>query len=445
MSTGNQVAIIPANFQLPAYLQTPEATAAIAAYNAAAAGGIKTGGFPRISIKGSKFHIVKGGETTTIMEVAQPGQPALPKMLLEVVVLAANPGLSKTYYEGEYTPGDDREPNCSSDNGITPDSHIAQPQHANCATCPQNQWGSKISKASGKEVKACNDAKRLAVIPAADLGYEALGFAITPSSLGDWGKYVKALSERGIPVNAIVTNITFDATAAHPKTLFSFNRMLTEAEYAKVIERAGGDDVKDIVTPVRQIRVPQLPPAASTAPAAPAAPAAPLAPPPPVIPVQPVAPQAPAAPTTGFGATAPAVTPAAVTPAAPAPEKPKRAPRKQVTPAETVTDISHLPAEVQATVNVLGVNDPIAQALIAKYPKPAAVEPAATPVSSTPPVVPAPAAAAPGGFGATAPAATTPVVTPAAAPVGGAPSSLAAQLAARLAAGQNKATPPAAQ
>ena len=255
MTTGTQLQIVPAGFQLPAHLQTAEAVAAIAAYNAAAAGGIKIGGFPRISIKGSKFHIVKGGDTTTIMAPAAPGQPQLPMMILEAVVVSANPQLSKTYYEGDYQPGDDKEPTCSADNGIVPDAHITAPQHSNCAACPKNQWGSKISKMSGKDIKACTDNKRLAILPAADLKYDALGLNVTPSSLGDWGKYVKALSERNIPVNAIVTNITFDATASHPKLLFSFNRTLTAEEYAILAARAKGDDVKNIVSPVRQVPV----------------------------------------------------------------------------------------------------------------------------------------------------------------------------------------------
>lgn len=426
MTTGTQLAVVPANFQLPAHLQTAEAAAAIAAYNAAAAGGIKLGGFPRISIKGSKFHIVEGGETTTIMAPAAPGQPQLPMMILEAVILSANPQLSKTYYEGDYQPGDDKEPTCSADNGIVPDAHIAAPQHSNCAACPKNQWGSKQSKISGKDIKACSDTKRLAIVPAANLAYKALGLSVTPSSLGDWGKYVKALSERNIPVNAIVTNITFDATASHPKLLFSFNRVLSAEEYAKVVERAKGDDVKNIVSPVRQITVPvpQLPRPV----AAPVAPATPAAPPPP-----PPAAPAPVAPPTGFGAP---TAPVAPSPAAPVPpvDKPKRAPRK------TAVDesLAHLPPHILATVQALGVTDPTAQALLAKYPKPAAPEqvPAAQPAPDA--KVGAPIAAAPTGFGGGALASTpAPAVTTA-------PGlTLKDQLAARLRAAPP--APPAAQ
>lgn len=422
MTTGTQLTIVPANFQLPAHLQTAEAAAAIAAYNAAAAGGIKLGGYPRISIKGSKFHIVKGGETKTIFAPAAPGQPQLPMMILEAVIVDANPQLSKTYYEGEYQPGDDREPNCSADNGIVPDSHITAPQHSNCAACPKNQWGSKVSKMTGKDVKACTDNKRLAILPAGNIQYEALALNVTPSSLGDWGKYVKALSEHNIPLNAIVTNLTFDSTAAHPKLLFSFNRLLTPAEYAAVTERAKGDDIKNIVSPVRQV-APAPAPAqpAATAPVQPAAaPAANVGAPAAAAPAP-----APVAPTGGFGGTF-----AAPAPAAPAPEKPRRAPRQAKPPVDDA--LAHLPPEVQATVRTLGIEDPLAKALMAKYPKPTAVE--AAPAVQVPPVATALAAAAPAtGFGGGTTTQAAPLAT------GGL--TLKDQLAARL---QAARTPPAA-
>ena len=186
MST--QLSVIPQGTQLPAHLQGPDAAAAIAAANAAAAGGIKTGGFPRISIKGGKFHEKDGGETKTYFMPALPGQPALPMMCLEAVVVAANPALTKLYYPSDYVEGDDKEPACSSSNGVTPDPHIAAPQSSVCATCPQNQWGSKVSTMSGKDIKACDDNKQLVVLPVGDLAYKALGLTITKATLRPPGR-----------------------------------------------------------------------------------------------------------------------------------------------------------------------------------------------------------------------------------------------------------------
>ena len=417
--------IVPADIQLPAHLRTPDAAAAIAAMNAAAAGGIKSGGFPRISIAGSKFHEVEGGEKRTYMAPTQPGQQPVPLMCLEAVIVAANPAIIKTYYPGKFKDGDDGEPACSSDNGLTPDAHIAAPQSSACATCPMNQWGSKISEASGKEVKACTDSKRLVILPVADLSYKALALSVTPSALKEWGNYVKTLSAKGVPLNAIVTNVGFDHNANHPKLTFSFNRFLTEAEYAKVQERAAGDDVKMIVNPTRSA-APQLPLPAAT----------PAAPPAQVAPAQPAPAPAPAAPVAGFGTTAPAA-PAApaeadnaqpsgvVPPAAAAPvksEKPKRQPRNK---AEADPRVAHLSPELQAAIASTGGPDgPTGQAILAANPAPAA--PAPAPVAPVQPAAPAAPATGFGGGTVTAPPA-------AAAPATSGPAmSLQQKLAAKL-------------
>ena len=432
--TSTQVAI-PQGMALPAHLQGPDVAAQIAAANAAAAGGIKTGGFPRISIKGGKFHEVDGGETKTYFAPQQPGQPQVPLMCLESVIIDANPNLVKTFYPGDFKDGDDSEPACSSDNGVTPDPHIAAPQSSVCATCPQNQWGSKVSKSSGKDVKACTDSKRLAVLPSADLSYKALGLAITPAALTDWGKYVKALSERGIPVNSVVTNITFDHTASFPKLQFAYNRFLTAEEYAKVQARALGDDVKAIVAPTRQVTAPALAaPVAATASAT--VTASPVVEPVTLVQSPPAPVVQPAPNVAGFGAAAPATptaAPAAMAPVASEPAKRTRRTREQVAAdkaaadaatahgtalldsmrsklVESSPDLSHLPPAILAAVQAVGADSPAGQALLAQFPAPAATQPAA--VQTATPTVAAPVESAPAaapvtsGFGA----ATAPVV-----------------------------------
>jgi hypothetical protein len=127
--------------------------------------------------------------------------------------------------------------------------------------------------------------------------------------------------------------------------------------------------------------------------------------------------------------------------ATPAPDKPKRAPRKAAVQQELTLDpLAHLPPELQAIVRTLGVEDPLAQALIAKHPKTAAppvLAPTTEITQAMPPVaagvLPA-TAAAPTGFGG---APVAPKVTPP--PTGGL--SLRDQLAARLRQGQAPAAP----
>lgn len=360
----NAVIVIPSNIELPARLRGADIAAQIAAENAAAAGGIKAGGFPRVSIKANKFHIVDGGEMTTLTRAAEPGQPPLPIMCLEVVVIASNPALSKTYYEGEFVEGQADAPDCQSANGVTPDGFVAAPQHSNCASCPQNAWGSAISKFSGKEIKKCGDSKQLVVLPAGDLNFKALGWAIQKGSLTNWGGYVKALTGRNFPVQQIVTNVVFDATA-NGVLQFSFNRFLTDEEYARVQERAKGDDVKNIVSPA--VFVP--PPAQLAAPAAAPALAAP-APAPAPAPAAPVTSPSIAAAGAAFaaGATPPAAAPAAE-------EPPKRTRAKRTPPAPVAGDLSHIPAPIQAALAALPADSPARAALLAQYPAPAAADP----------------------------------------------------------------------
>lgn len=447
----NAVSLIPQGLQLPAHLQDANIAAQIAAENAAAAGGIKAGGFPSISIKANKFHIKDGDEITTLMSPpAQPGQPALPMMCLEVVVVAGNPALSKVYYAHDFVEGEPvSPPTCKSTDGIRPDPGVEAPQSDACATCKQNQWGSKISKFSGKEIKACSDSKQLVVLPAGDLDYKALGLSISPGSLGNWGAYVKALSGRGYGVTTLVTNVTFDATQ-NGVLNFGFNRFLTADEFAKVRARATGDDVLRIVTP--PITAPALPAPASVASLPPATPpatpaaqpavsgfgAAPVAPTPVPAAAQPAA-------TVGFGAAPAAPAPAAQV----APEAPKRVRRTRaqieadnaaaaqaapvppvaaMPPAAPAADpsLAHLPLAIQTAVLAVGKDSPAGQALLAQFMAP-------TQAPTQPPA----SAPAPVGFGAAPPAPAQPGPSAAAVSSG---ASLRDILAAKL----GRAAPPAA-
>jgi len=291
---------------------------------------------------------------------------------LPVVVIAANPHLSKVYFKGKYVKGSSDEPLCRSSDGVRPDGDVAEKQNANCASCPQNQWGSKISEFSGKEIKACADKKQLAVLPAQDSTFRALGFTISGGSLGDWGKYVQALSGRGYPVNELVTNITFDATA-NGVLNFGFNRFLTDDEAAKFKLRANGDDVKAIVAPVRALALPapeqfqQLaPPVAAPTPAAFAPPVQPA--PVSTAPVQPAPVDVAPAAMTGFGA-------APVAQSAPPAEPAKRTRKPRavapVQPAGPGIDLSYLDPAIRAAVEALGVDSPAGKSLLAQFPPPA--------------------------------------------------------------------------
>jgi hypothetical protein len=161
-----------------------------------------------ISIKGNRF---------TLVDAAGNEKPH--NMLdLDVVIVDANPALSKVYYADAYDPTatEYKPPTCFSDNGIGPSSQALTPQHSNCATCPHNIWGSSTSKVTGKQTKACSDTKKLAVfVP--HLGQDVVfQLRIPPASLKNLKTYAQSLSGNSIgdrPVEPadVVTKLTFDA------------------------------------------------------------------------------------------------------------------------------------------------------------------------------------------------------------------------------------------
>lgn len=344
-------ALAPVAMNVPDFLRAPEYAEIAARFNAAVGGGLKAGGFARLGIKGGKFFLIDATqEPKERLITVDTGQGPLPAMALDVVVVGGNPGISKVFYAKKWEPGDDTEPDCSSDNGVTPDAHIATPQSNACATCPKNAWGSKITE-DGKEAKACADNKRIAIIPVADLKHKPLGVQIPPASLKEFAVFTRSLDRAGaqIPIFAVVCRITFDPTVSFPKLKFAYVRFLQQEEFDAVRLRLDGDDIRAIVEPSRPVSAaPALP--APTAPALVAPPVQQAAFPP--ITVPPV-PAAPAAPTVGFGA------PPAPAPAAPPPPPPPVAP-----PAPPAAP--EYPPHVLAAVTAAGGFDsPAGQAVLA--------------------------------------------------------------------------------
>lgn len=227
-----------AQAQLPAFLQgqiNPEQAKQMNMAAAHGAGG--TAAPNRISIKQGKFRLVVNGQETQVLH-----NPAL-----NVIVLRVNDGVTKTYFAKEYNPNEDAErPDCSSDDGVAPRADSPAPQCANCAQCPQNQFGSKINRHTGAKVKACSDTKRFAIVPESQPGGDPYQVSVPPASLKDFGAYLRQLASlpQAVPYNAVVTEISFDMNADHPKLLFRPVRYLTDAEYATVQARYNDDHVK---------------------------------------------------------------------------------------------------------------------------------------------------------------------------------------------------------
>ena len=226
--------IVPTNIQIPAHLA--KFMGQPSALSAALAGGLAGGAeYPRISIKGSRFRIIEGGAENVLEDTK-----------LSVVIVGANPRLSKTFYAKQWTPDSEpSSPDCYSLDGVRPHPESTAPQNDLCASCPMNAWGSKVTP-MGQQIKACADQKRLAVVASNDTTGPIYLLQITPAALKGLGAYQKELSMRGIPVEAVKTVVTFDTDASFPKLMFKFGGFLDETEYNEIEGLFGSDKVLEI-------------------------------------------------------------------------------------------------------------------------------------------------------------------------------------------------------
>ena len=252
--------IVPSNIQVPAHLAGKVGVPSTLAQSLV--GGLPTGdGFPRISIKGSRFRIVEGGDETL-----------LDSTKLDIIVVGANPRLSKTWYEKPWTPdAEPSAPDCFSLDGVSPHVDSTKPQNDLCASCPQNAWGSKITP-QGQQVKACADQKRLAVVAADDPTGSVYLLQVTPGALKGLNTYQRELSTRGIPPEIVKTTVSFDTDASYPKLTFGFGGFIDEAAQ-EAVDKLFGIDAVLTITGEKELGTQPTIPAIEEAPAVEEAPA----------------------------------------------------------------------------------------------------------------------------------------------------------------------------
>lgn len=199
-------------------------------------------GFPSISIKGKVFHLKRGGERTLIENPKEPGTPAA---ALEVVIIKANPILSKIFYASGYVEGSEDKPTCYSDNGVSPAPDAESPQSQKCATCPHAVWGSKITD-TGKKTKECQDSRRIAIAPLGNLE-DAMLLRVPAGALAALKTFGEEARRRGQRYFTVGTRIGFDYTVAHPQLTFKAVGALPEAMLNKVAEMVDSDLVRSIL------------------------------------------------------------------------------------------------------------------------------------------------------------------------------------------------------
>jgi hypothetical protein len=214
-----------------------------------------TAGFPIISYRGKVWRIRKSGE-----EVAYVDRRGNAIQSISVILVRSNPQPSKTFYKGKYSEGDNSPPTCWSSDGIKPDHAVKEKQHNACATCPRNQWGSRMTEA-GKKGRECSDVRRMAVLFYDEFkkkGADAHMFLmrVPPASLNPLKDYVeKALAPADVRPYAVVTEVGFDQQASHPKLTFRVAQddednhlFLDEEQYALVKQMRESEDTIRILS-----------------------------------------------------------------------------------------------------------------------------------------------------------------------------------------------------
>jgi hypothetical protein len=182
------------------------------------------GGNKRISIRGSVFRMMVGGE-----EIAKNENRTM-----NVVVVNGTKHVARKFYEGSYVAGEAAPPDCWSNDGLTPDASIEAPQASSCENCPQNIKGS-----GNGDSRACRFEKRLAVVLADDIKGSVYQLILPSKSYfgkGDLEKmpfeqYAKYVASQGYNINMLVTEMKFDSDSDNPKLTFRPVGFLTKEQW----------------------------------------------------------------------------------------------------------------------------------------------------------------------------------------------------------------------
>lgn len=332
-----------------------------------------------LSIKGKTFGIKHGGKTDQITVVMNGQLYAAP--FFDVLMIRAKGALSKTYYRSGYSDGADSQPDCWSEDGVTPLAPLDQRPKlddqitpcSDCRLCPMNRFGSRVTE-NGSKGKACADTRKVAILPV-DPATQQVDFdndkyngpmlmRVPAASLGAFRDYDTALAQQGLPYYFAVTRLQFDPAQAYPKFVLQAVRVLNDAEGQRVLALRDDIRVNDMLDAGQAGTAPPAPQLAAPVQAAPAL----------TAPAQSVD-----ALLAGGGAPAPVIAPAPLQPAPVAAVAPVMAPAPN-----NVVPLQPAPLQ-QAPVQAAPVVAPVPVAA------PAPVAPAPAPVVAAPP----PAATAP--------------------------------------------------
>ena len=223
MSESTEIANVE-NPKVPAYLKKEEGSTGLA--SDLATGVWQT--YNSISIKGSKFHISRGGVKTTL---ADENGHALPE--IKLIIVGGNDKKSKLFYsaEDDYEGDTTKKPVCFSNDGITPHGGT-EIQAPRCDLCKWNEPGSKITKRSNR-ARACSDRKRIAVCGTQDFS-EIYLLNLPVMSHQSLALLAQKIDSWGSAMEGCIVSVSFVLEAEFPQLQFEFYDFLKEEAYEKV-------------------------------------------------------------------------------------------------------------------------------------------------------------------------------------------------------------------
>jgi hypothetical protein len=142
---------------------------------------------------------------------------------IDTVIVGVSPNISRQYFPDAYVEGASEGPACYSTDGKVPDVGVPHRQNPVCSTCKWSQWGSRVTD-GGKRAKACQETRRLAVVPLANIENELMGgpmmLRVPPMSLTNLSNYSDFLASKGASFETVATRIGFDENVAYPRLTF---------------------------------------------------------------------------------------------------------------------------------------------------------------------------------------------------------------------------------
>lgn len=144
-----------------------------------------------------------------------PDGTELPDQMSGIVVDFAH---VNEFYEGRYDPKKIVPPTCAAKgldpNAMVPFENSPKKQSADCAGCPNNQFGSE-----GKG-KACKNGVWLAVMEGtAGPDSQIYVLKLAPTAVTPFKRYVASVTSKGLPLYAVLTHFTFDKSVDYAKIL----------------------------------------------------------------------------------------------------------------------------------------------------------------------------------------------------------------------------------